>query len=139
MEKKQENQYGIKIDDIFCMECHWASKFVNFFQVVDLKGKSKVILKEIEFEEIGNHGETSIVMPCKNQFKKKEKSRYVEDNSIGETKIVKFDEDKKIAFVRIITYYSRNSSDNSYYKQDYFETAYLWDGKPKEYYLNYLV
>lgn len=70
MKVKKENVYGVKIGDIFCYELG----FITFFQVVDLRGTTQVVVKEIEknvIEDVSFY-ETKVI-PLKDKFKEKSK------------------------------------------------------------------
>ena len=124
---KKENQYGIKIGDIFCMSKLYTTENVHFFQVVELKGKTKIVIKELELEEVGRNGKIYTVMPSKNNFKKE--SHFVQDNSVGGTKLVQC-YNGNIYISVSMRYYQRE--DGSCDKLYIDKNAYLWDGEPRE-------
>ena len=123
--KKTKNQYGIKVNDIFCLDepCGLNGHFISFFQVVNLRGKSQVVIREIEFEKIGeNEQKEDLVIAQKNKFK--EKSSNIKDNKVGAVKLVKkFDNGSVFIDIEPKLWYGN---------------AYLWDGKPKIHYICYL-
>ena len=60
------NIYGVKIGDIFCMEkSGFSGHHANFFQVLSLKGKKQITIKEINHKEV-SYG---MVVPIKDDFK----------------------------------------------------------------------
>ncbi len=88
--KKQEHQnyLGIKIGDIFRYSWGYEQTNVNYFQVVELKGKKSVLIKEISYEIAETTGIDSYkVRPCKDVFLKD--SQFIKDNEIGAVKQVK--------------------------------------------------
>lgn len=129
MSKKQKNKYGIKVDDVFCMNslCGRSGIYKRFFQVIDLRGKTQVVVKEIEFEKIGeNEQKEDLVIPCRDKFLKE--CSYKEDNNIGATKIVqkRIDSDnEKIIYLSFNWYFNRSRYDNTVWKSDYYQTAEL--------------
>ncbi len=138
MSKELKNKYGIKIGDIFYMTspCGRHGRFINFFQVVALKGTSKIIIREIERKEVSHNGkEGDFVVPNIDHFL--EKSAYVEYNEIGAVKIIKQDYDNNTAII-INTFYNRSPYDDSYFKHSMFDYAYLWAGKPLLHYIDYM-
>lgn len=66
-EKTTEN--GVKIGDIFVMSWGWEQTNVDAYQVVNIKGKSTVILRAINIETVESTGAmSSIVRPVKDSF-----------------------------------------------------------------------
>lgn len=50
--KKEENELGIKVGDIFYMSWGYEQTNVDFFRVKALRGKTQVILQEVNLEMI---------------------------------------------------------------------------------------
>ena len=111
--------YGIKVGDIFVSN----TEIKIFFQVVSLKAKKQVILKEIKSEVDYNSsidgGQTYNVKPLKDNFEKN--SNYTpEDKTLIKTVFKRdygYNKDK--------LYVSIKSPNSSYYRIDCF----LWDEK----------
>lgn len=134
------NIYGVKEGDIFCMErSGFSGHHAHFFQVVTLKGKKKIVIKEIDKKEVSR----GIVIPIKDSFLND--SSYIKDY-IGDTKITKKrdKDDERVyedspIYITLSKFYNR-----SYYNQDnvminsIYEEAYLWKGKPKKNLLEWL-
>lgn len=88
---KQENELGIKVGDIFYTSWGYEQTNVDFFQVVALKGKTQVVIKEVslEPEEIDNiSGMSRDVKYNINKVKVLENTSFVKDNAKGMIKKV---------------------------------------------------
>ena len=140
--KKIKNQYDVKIGDVFCMSkpCGRNGITQRFFQVVNLKGKKQIIIKEIELEKVGkNEKKEDLVSPCKDKFLKN--SLYIENNNIGATKVVQkeFNSDiKEIIYISFNYYFRESIHHNHICKTNCYEIAELWDNTPKIYYIDYI-
>ena len=94
-EKIQENELGVKVGDIFSMSWGYEQTNVDFFQVVALKGKTQVVIKEVilqvKNEEYMSHGmarDVEFDINNKDNIKILDKS-YLVDNDKGTIKKVK--------------------------------------------------
>ena len=101
--KRQKILDNLKIGDIFSSSWGYGQTNVCFYQVVELKGKSTVVLRPIRSEIVRVDGSMSgAKIPCKEEFLRDE-----------------------IYTKRI------NKAGNIDIKS--YETAYLWDGEAKDY------
>lgn len=90
-EKTVENEFGIKVGDIFKMSWGYEQTNVDFFRVEELKGKTQVVLKEVYLEMEKDDSISwcaSNRVYNKNKFRYVEKSVHVKDNKIGIVKKV---------------------------------------------------
>ena len=131
------NIYGVKIGDIFCLESSGSSgHHSKFFQVISIKGKKQIVIREIDKKEV-SHG---MVMPIKDEFLND--SIYVKEN-IGDIKNTKirdekrYSEDSKI-YIAFNYLYFKNKYDGKITKHVYYDDAYLWKGSPKKDLLEWL-
>lgn len=132
MSKEIKNQYGVKIGDIFYLD---KNQFIKFFQVVALKGKSQVTIKEVELEKVGeDEYKKDLVIPHLNHFKTE--CLYIEDNNIGASKTIKKHDDGRL-YISFNDFFNRNPDGTLFQKLAYYQIADLWDGQPKVHYLNY--
>ncbi len=84
----QQNYLGIKIGDIFHYSWGYEQTNANYFQVVGLRGRKQIIIREISYEIAETTGLDSYkVRPCKDIFLKD--SQFIKDNITGATKQVK--------------------------------------------------
>lgn len=135
MNKKFENQYGIKIGDVFYSDrrCGVHGHFIQFYQVVALEKENKIVIKEIDSKAVSIKDEEKFkiynVIPIKNKFK--DESNFIKDNNIGTTKLIQkgLGSNKDIIYITIdrINYHDTNRESITIY-------AYLWDGTPKEHF-----
>lgn len=87
-QSKQQNYLGVKIGDIFHYSWGYEQTNANYFQVVALKGKKQVIIKEIAYQVTETTGfESYNVRPVKDSFL--QNSQFIKDNNIGAVKQVK--------------------------------------------------
>lgn len=90
--KTQENEYGIKVGDIFYMSWGYEQTNIDFFQVVALKGKTQVVIKEVVLREktkdYMSHGMARDVSFDVNNAVPVEYSTFVKDNEKGMIKKV---------------------------------------------------
>ena len=111
---KQENKLGIKVGDIFYTSWGYEQTNVDFFQVVALKGKTQVVIKEVslESEEIDNiSGMSRDVKYNVNKVKVLDKTTFVKDNDKGMI--------KKVCGTKECPYLNISS----------YANAYLYNGK----------
>lgn len=111
---KQENKLGIKVGDIFYCSWGYEQTNVDFFQVVALKGKTQVVIKEVslESEEIDNiSGMSRDVKYNVNKVKVLDKTTFVKDNDKGMI--------KKVCGTKECPYLNISS----------YANAYLYNGK----------
>ncbi len=137
MAKEVKNQYGVKVGDVFCLD---SNHNIHFFQVVSLRGKSQVTIREIEFEKVGeNEYKEDLVIPYLNHFKNE--SYYIENNNIGMSKIIQKDvnsNNEEYLYISFNYFFNRNPYDDTYQKMAYYKMANLWDDKPKLHYIDYI-
>lgn len=132
MSKEIKNQYDVKVGDIFYLE---KNQFTKWFQVVALKGKSQVTIKEIEFEKVGeDEYKKDLVIPHLNDFTTE--CFYIENNNIGATKTIKKSDDGYL-YITFNVFFNRNPDGTLFQKMAYYQIAYLWDRQPKVHYINY--
>lgn len=90
--KTVENELGIKVGDIFKMSWGYEQTNVDFFQVVALKGKTQVIIKEVVLREKETedmrHGMARDVKFDINHAVPVQRSTFVKDNEKGMIKKV---------------------------------------------------
>lgn len=137
MVKEVKNQYGVKVGDVFYLD---TRHFIRYFQVVALRGKSQVTIREIEFEKVGeNEYKEDMVIPHLNHFKNE--SSYIENNDIGMSKTIQ----KKVnsnneenLYISFNYYFNRSGIRKPYDKLACYEWADLWDDKPKVHYIDYI-
>lgn len=90
--KVEENELGIKVGDIFYMSWGYEQTNLDFFQVVALKGKTQVIIKEVVLhviaEEDYSHGMAREVKFDKTKAVPTTRSSFVKDNEQGMIKKV---------------------------------------------------
>ena len=109
--KTVENELGVKVGDIFSYSWGYEQTNINYFQVVGLKGKTQVIIREIAYKTTETTGfESYKVAPCKDKFLSK--SHFIENNDIGVA--------KKTQGLKNGTIYIKIES---------FGFCSLWDGK----------
>lgn len=90
--KEQENEFGVKVGDIFVMSWGYEQTNVDFFRVEKLRGKKQVVIKEVHLklkEETGISGMSADRVYDVNNFAYVENSCFIKDNSKGEIKTVK--------------------------------------------------
>lgn len=94
-QKTQENELGVKVGDIFSMSWGYEQTNIDFFQVVALKGKTQVVIKEVilqvKNEKYMSHGmarDVEFDVNNKHNIKILDKS-YLVDNDKGTIKKVK--------------------------------------------------
>lgn len=105
------NELGVKVGDIFSYSWGYEQTNVNYFQVVALKGKTQVIIREIAYKTTKTNGlDSYMVAPCKDKFLSK--SHFIENNDIGMA--------KKTQGLKNGTIYIKIES---------FGFCSLWDGK----------
>ena len=132
------NEQGIKVGDIFCLERSGSSgHHADFFQVVGLRGKKQIAIREINKKEV----EYGMAVPIKDDFKKD--SWYVKDN-LAATKVVKIREEERdyedsSIYISFSKYYSKSYYDPSKVSvHNIYEEAYLYRGNPKRDLLEWL-
>lgn len=90
--KKVENELGVKVGDIFYMSWGYEQTNVDFFQVVALKGKTQVVIKEVvlreDNEEYMSHGMARDVSFDMKHAVPVANSSFVKDNEKGMIKKV---------------------------------------------------
>lgn len=126
MVKEIKNKYGVKVGDIFFLNipCGLTGHIIQFFQVVNLRGKNQVVIREIEFKKVSeNEQKEDLVIAQKNKFK--EKSDCIKDNKVGAIKLVREFNDGSGIFIDVIP-------------TSWYGYARLWDGEPKIHYICYL-
>lgn len=113
--------YGIKLGDIFYEN---TDGILGFFQVVGLKAKKQVVLKEIESEiddkSSTDGGQTYDVHPIKDKFRLD--SRYTPNDETITKTVFRKGED---SYYNGTLYVSIKTPDSSCYRNDYF----LWEGE----------
>lgn len=136
MAKELKNQYGVKVGDVFYLDIRHV---IHYFQVVALRGKSQVTIREIEFEKVEeNEYKEDMVIPYLNHFKNE--STYIEDNNIGMSKTIQkhVNSNEEYLYISFNYFLNRSSFKKPYQKMAYYEMANLWDGKPKVHYIDYI-
>lgn len=69
VQKKQSfNQLGVQIGDVFSYSWGYEQTNVDFFQVVDLRGKTQIILREISHKGRDNGFCSQMVKPIRDAF-----------------------------------------------------------------------
>lgn len=90
--KTVENELGVKVGDIFEMSWGYEQTNIDFFQVVALKGKTQVIIKEVVLREANEeympHGMARDVSFDVKHATPVTKSYFVKDNEKGMVKKV---------------------------------------------------
>jgi hypothetical protein len=65
----EEKRAAVKVGSIFCYSWGWEQTNIDFFQVVEVKGKSTVVVREIARKTVNETGWASDeVVPAVNQF-----------------------------------------------------------------------
>ena len=111
---KQENELGIKVGDIFYTSWGYEQTNVDFFQVVALKGKTQVIIKQVKLreKEVDNVGAMSRdVSYYTDNVEIMKNSLFIKDNSKGAI--------KKVCGTKECPYLNISS----------YANAYLYNGK----------
>ena len=91
---KKINELGVKIGDIFHMSWGYEQTNSDFFKVIDLKGKTQVVLQEVELPVASETAITSMSRNVKYDIKGAkpvEHSIFVKDNEKGMIKKIKGD------------------------------------------------
>ena len=126
----KENLYGVKVGDIFYMD---DNSFIHFYQVVELKGTTQVVIREVDRKVIEQENHGVIVVPDENNFLE-DLGGYIKDNRIGATKTIKKEkhwdnEELTITFSKFYDSDFDKAHDSTF---TYSKDAYLWDGNPKK-------
>lgn len=88
---KQENELGIKVGDVFYASWGYEQTNIDFFEVVALKGKTQVVIKEVALEvdkEEGISGMSRDVSFKTNKTRILDRSVFIKDNEKGMIKKV---------------------------------------------------
>jgi len=136
MAKEVKNQYGVKVGDVFYLD---TRHFIHYFQVVALRGKSQAVIREIEFEKVGeNEYKEDMVIPHLNHYKNE--SAYIANNNIGMSKTIQkhVNSNEEYLYISFNYFLNRSGIRKPYDKLACYEMAYLWDGKPKVHYIDYI-
>lgn len=86
-----ENELGIKVGDIFYTSWGYEQTNIDFFQVVALKGKTQVVIREVALnkkEEVGVSGMSRDISFYTDKVRFLEKSCFIKDNEKGMIKKV---------------------------------------------------
>lgn len=89
--KTEENYLGVKVGDIFEMSWGYEQTNIDFFEVVALKGKTQVVIKEVALEvdkEEGISGMSRDVSFKTNKTRILDRSVFIKDNEKGMIKKV---------------------------------------------------
>lgn len=62
------NADGIHVGDLFVHSWGYEQTNINFYQVIELRGKHTAIIREIEGEKIGGAAWSGDVRPCRGHF-----------------------------------------------------------------------
>lgn len=117
---KKINELGVKIGDIFHMSWGYEQTNSDFFKVIGLKGKTQVVLQEVQLPVKSETAISSMSRKVKYDIKGAkpvEQSVFVKDNEKGMIKKIKGDKDRP--------YISMDYSNAYIYKGDeVFESWY---------------
>ena len=112
----------IKVGDIYYSRS-WGAGCVSFFQIISLRGKTQVVVREIDKkiikEGLENDAYGSLVVPVVNSFLK-------ESSDLGNDVYTKSDNKGKI-----------KKLDENNLIDIRFSSVYIWDKKPVEDHLYY--
>jgi len=110
-----KNELGIKVGDIFYMSWGYEQTNLDFFQVIALKGKTQVIIKEVVLHTIAEedypHGMAREVRFDKTKAVPVTRSSFVKDNEKGMI--------KKVC----------GTKENPYLNMTSYANAHLYDGQ----------
>lgn len=112
---KEQNEFGIKVGDIFEMSWGYEQTNVDFFRVKELRGKTQVILQEVYLRMVEEEAVSGMSADRKysiDNYSIVENSVHIRDNEKGAIKQVKKFDDGKI-----------------YINMSSFANAYLYNGE----------
>ena len=122
IEKTIENEFGIKVGDIFEMDWGYEQTNVDFFRVEALKGKTQVVIKEVYLEMESDESISwcaSNRVYNKNKFRYAKNSTHIKDNEKGMI--------KKVCGNKENPYLNMTSYANAYLcKEDKIKTYESW-------------
>ena len=113
-EKALENELGIKVGDIFYMSWGYEQTNVDFFRVKELRGKTQIVIQEVNLamiEEDGISGMSADRKYCGQNYSLVKYSCFVKDNEKGMVKKV------------------LGNKENPYLNMTSYANAYKYDGQ----------
>ena len=120
IKEKAQNELNIKVGDVFYTSWGYEQTNINFFEVIALKGKTQVVIQEVNLklkEESGVSGMSRDVSFNKNETTPVEHSVFIKDNKKGMT--------KKVSGTKESPYLSMEFSNAHLYKgQKLYESWY---------------
>lgn len=121
-EKTVENEFGVKVGDIFYMSWGYEQTNVDFFRVEALKGKTQVVIREVYLEMESDESISwcaSNRVYNKNKFRYAKNSTHIKDNEKGMI--------KKVCGNKENPYLNMTSYANAYLcKEDKIKTYESW-------------